>query len=164
MYTMKQVQEKLSMSYETLKYYCREGLVPNVKRDENNHRLFDDRDIAWLEGMQCLRRCGMSLADMKLYMNYCLEGESTIPERKAMLRATKRDLCEQMTVLRESIAYIDSKQRFYDEILAGRTPYESNLIQVGQKKEDVLGEVGSGTVISDTVISSEGVSQASLSR
>ena len=44
MYSMKQVCEATNLTYETLKYYCNEGLVPNVKRDKNNHRIFDDND------------------------------------------------------------------------------------------------------------------------
>ena len=51
MYTMKEVCEKTGMSYEGLKFYCNQGLVPNVKRDEANRRVFDDRDVAWIEGL-----------------------------------------------------------------------------------------------------------------
>ena len=46
MYTMKEVCRETGMTYEALKFYCNEGLVPNVKRDANNHRVFDDRDVA----------------------------------------------------------------------------------------------------------------------
>ena len=46
MYTMKQSCEKTGLAYETLKFYCNQGLVPNVKRDKNNHRCFNDKDIA----------------------------------------------------------------------------------------------------------------------
>lgn len=43
MYTMKEVCNKIGMSYETLKFYYKEGLVPNVKRDKNNYRKFDKK-------------------------------------------------------------------------------------------------------------------------
>ena len=48
MYSMKEACIQTGMSYETLKFYCKEGLVPNVKRDSHNYRVFDDRDIKWL--------------------------------------------------------------------------------------------------------------------
>lgn len=54
MYNMKDVCDKTHLNYETLRYYCNLGLVPNVKRDKNNYRLFDDRDVAWINGLQCL--------------------------------------------------------------------------------------------------------------
>ena len=89
MYKMKEVSKQVGISYETLKYYCKEGLVPNVKRDKNNYRIFDEKNVAWLKGLQCLKKCGMSIKDMKLYMNYCLQVPSTIPERKDMLNKSK---------------------------------------------------------------------------
>ncbi len=54
MCTMKEVCKEIGMNYETLKFYCKEGLVPNVKRDKNNYRNFDEKNIAWLKGIQCL--------------------------------------------------------------------------------------------------------------
>ena len=65
MYTMKQACEATGLSYETLKYYCKQGLVPNVKRDAANRRCFDDRDIRWIRDLVCLRNCGMGIDDMK---------------------------------------------------------------------------------------------------
>ena len=127
MCTMKEVCKEIGMNYETLKFYCKEGLVPNVKRDKNNYRIFDEKNIAWLKGLQCLRKCGMSIKDMKQYMNYCLEGVSTIPERKEMLDKSKKYLLEQVEKLNESINFIDNKQMFYDDVLAGKINYTSNL-------------------------------------
>ena len=49
MYSMKEACIQTGMSYETLKFYCKEGLVPNVKRDSHNYRVFDDRDIKWIQ-------------------------------------------------------------------------------------------------------------------
>ena len=55
MNTMKQACEKTGLSYETLKFYCNQGLIPNVKRDKQNRRIFDDRDIAWINSLNCLK-------------------------------------------------------------------------------------------------------------
>lgn len=130
MYTTKEASEQVGISYETLKFYCKEGLVPNVKRDKNNYRNFDEENIAWLKGLQCLRRCGMTIKDMKLYMNYCLEGQSTIPARKEMLNKSKESLLKQIEELNECVNFIDNKQSFYDDVLTGKIEYTSNLIDV----------------------------------
>lgn len=90
MYSMKEACVQTGMSYETLKFYCKEGLVPNVKRDSHNYRVFDDRDIKWIQSLGCLKRCGMTLAEMKEYLAYCLEGPSSIPERKEILAVKKK--------------------------------------------------------------------------
>lgn len=129
-YTMKETCEKTGLSYETLKFYCNQGLVPNVKRDEHNHRIFDEQDVAWVNSLNCLRNCGMSISEMKVYIQLCLEGESTIPERKVILAEKRERLLEEIKNIQESIAYIDWKQGFYDDVLAGKTKYFSNLIKV----------------------------------
>lgn len=132
MYTMKQVCEEANMTYQALKYYCNEGLIPNVKRDDNNHRVFDDRDLKWIKDLVCLKKCGMSIQEMKDYLELCLEGESTIPQRKEMLAKKQDSLRISIQELEDSIAYIDWKQNFYDEVLSGKRPYVSNLIRTNE--------------------------------
>ena len=127
-YTMMQVCKETGMTYQALKFYCNEGLVPNVKRDKNNRRIFDERDVAWIGSLTCLKKCGMSIQEMKDYLALCLQGESTIPQRKALLAQKQEALRAAVRELQDSIAYIDWKQNFYDEVLSGARPYESNLI------------------------------------
>ena len=129
MFTMKQVCEEANMTYQTLKYYCNEGLVPNVKRDDNNHRIFDERDVKWIKDLVCLKKCGMSIQEMKDYLDLCLQGESTIPQRKEMLAQKQQALRSSIKDLEDSVSYIDWKQNFYDEVLSGKRPYVSNLIR-----------------------------------
>lgn len=127
-YSMKEVCQKSGMNYETLKFYCNQGLVPNVKRDGGNRRVFDERDLAWLEGLGCLRRCGLSIKEMQHYVQLCLRGGASIPERKAILAERRKTLEEEMARLQSALEYLDNKQAFYDEVLAGRRPYVSNLL------------------------------------
>lgn len=129
MYTMMQVCRELDMTYQTLKYYCNEGLIPNVKRDSNNRRIFDEKDVKWIKDLSCLKRCGMSIVEMKEYLGLCLQGESTIMTRKEMLSKKREALLASIKELEDSVAYIDWKQNFYDEVLSGQRPYVSNLIQ-----------------------------------
>lgn len=84
-YTMMQVCKEADLTYQTLKFYCNEGLIPNVKRDKNNRRIFDERNLKWIKDLVCLKKCGMSIQEMKAYLDLCLEGASTIPQRKEML-------------------------------------------------------------------------------
>ena len=127
MYTMMQACREVNMTYQTLKFYCNQGLVPNVKRDKNNRRIFDERDVEWIRALTCLKKCGMSIEEMRSYLELCLQGEETIPERKAMLAAKREKLVEQIAEVQASIDYIDWKQDFYDGVLAGTTEYYSNL-------------------------------------
>ena len=132
-YTMMQVCRELGMTYQTLKFYCNEGLVPNVKRDESNRRIFDERDVKWIKDLTCLKKCGMSIQEMREYLDLCLAGKSTIMQRKEMLAKKQETLRASVKELEESIAYIDWKQNFYDEVLSGKQPYVSNLIKTEEE-------------------------------
>lgn len=134
-YTMMQVCRELGMTYQTLKFYCNQGLVPYVKRDKNNRRVFDEHDVEWVRSLTCLKRCGMSIEEMRDYLNLCLEGEKSIPERKKMLAEKRARLGEQMGQIQASMDYIDWKQGFYDDILAGKQPYYSHLVPNEAKGE-----------------------------
>lgn len=135
MYSMKETCEKTNLTYQTLKYYCNEGLIPNVKRDKNNYRIFDDNDIAWIKSLSCLKNCGMSILEMKEYLDLCLKGQSSIPERKIILERKRKSLVDELDRVQKSIDYIDWKQGFYDDVLSGKTKYYSNLIQVDDNEK-----------------------------
>lgn len=128
MYSMKEACTLTNMTYENLKFYCNEGLVPNVKRDSRNYRVFDEHDIKWIQSLNCLKSCGMSIAEMKEYLALCMEGEGTIPERKVILAEKKETLLQSIAELQKAVAYIDWKQEFYDDVLSGKTAYYSNLV------------------------------------
>ncbi|WP_018142923.1 MerR family transcriptional regulator [Alloscardovia criceti] len=129
-YTMKETCAIVDLSYETLKYYCKIGLVPHVKRDERNRRIFDDRDIAWIQSLICVRDCGMGIDEMRAYLNLCLAGESSIPERQQILAHKRAELVRQKDRIQASIAFIDYKQDFFRKVLEGKEKYRSNLIDV----------------------------------
>ena len=92
--------------------------------------MFDERDVAWINSLTCLKKCGMSIQEMKDYLALCLQGERTIPQRKILLAQKQEALRAGIRELQGSVAYIDWKQNFYDEVLSGKRPYESNLIRV----------------------------------
>lgn len=70
---------------------------------------------------------------MKDYLDLCLKGKSTIPQKKEMLLIKQNALRDSIVKLEESIAYIDWKQNFYDEVLTGKRPYVSNLINCSEE-------------------------------
>ena len=123
LYSMKTVCQSTGMTYETLKFYCNQGLVPNVKRDARNRRIFDEQDIAWIQSLGCLKRCGLGIREMQHYVQLCLQGQSSIPELQKIL------LLKQLEQIESALNYIDEKQTFYDEVLTGKRPYRSNLTQ-----------------------------------
>lgn len=128
MHSMSEVCAATDLSYEGLKFYCNQGLIPNVKRDKHNHRIFDDHDVAWIKSLTCLKKCGMSIAEMKEYLRLCLQGQDSIPDRLVMLERKKAELERERERIDGSLTYIEWKQGFYEEVLSGKTAYFSNLL------------------------------------
>lgn len=130
MYTMHECCALTGLSYDTLKYYCNEGLIPNVKRNKfNNYREFDDDDINWIKSLICLKKCGLSLSEMRTYIDLCMQGKSTIYKRKQMLEKQRAQLEDQIASLKNSIDFIDNKNALYDKFLSGEIEYYSYLIK-----------------------------------
>lgn len=132
MYTMKEACELTGLSYETLKFYCNEGLVPDLKRDKNNRRVFEESQIQWIRGLLCLRNCGMGVLEMKQYMAILLGPEPDIPALKAMLDEKQKALEQTIAQAQESIRFIGWKQAHYDAVLAGRR----ELFELGSFEEN----------------------------
>ena len=98
--------------------------MPSVYRNRHS--------IEWVKSLGCLKRCGMSIEEMRAHLELCLQGEPSIPAREAMLAEKRTRLEEQLAQVQASIDYIDWKQGFYDDVLAGRTKYHSSLVPSGQ--------------------------------
>lgn len=129
LYSMKETCAITNLSYDTLKFYCNKGLIPNVKRNKSNYRIFDDNDINWIKSMTCLKACGMSIAEIKEYLNLCLKGESSIKERQKILDNKLLELEQKKKEIEASINFVHWKQNFYNDVLSGKAKYFSYLIQ-----------------------------------
>lgn len=128
LYSMKETCDKTGLTYDTLKFYCNEGLIPNVKRNKSNYRVFDDNDINWIKSLSCLKNCGMSIIEMKEYLKLCLKGKSSIPERQDILDTKLCELEHKKQEIEEAINFVHWKQNFYKDVLSGKTQYFSYLI------------------------------------
>ena len=122
MYTMKQASQATGLSYETLKYYCNQGLVPGLKRDEGNRRVFDEQDISGILCLKRLRSCGMGIHEIRDFLELCR------PARKQVLEKKRQELLAQIGEIEKSIAYIDEKQAYYDRVMSGEREDSCSLV------------------------------------
>lgn len=116
MYTIKEVSDRTGLSIYTLRYYDKEGLLPLIKRTPSGIRKFSDNDIAWIGLICCLKNSGMSIDNVKKFMNLCLKGEETAENRKEMLLEHKDHILQQMNELQNSLSTVNYKINHYKEI------------------------------------------------
>lgn len=120
MYTVKEVAQRLEMNEHTVRYYTDQGLVPSLKRDNHNIRLFDEASVQWLLCVKHLRHCGMPIEEIKTYINLCQKGDSTVRERYDIMRKQQTVALTQLEEAQHRVAYIEEKASNYLQMINGR--------------------------------------------
>ena len=88
-YTVGEMAKRLGVPASTLRYYDKEGLLPFVGRSSGGIRIFEEKDFEWLRIIECLKKTGMSLKDIREYIELAMQGDATIAQRLEMFRKQK---------------------------------------------------------------------------
>lgn len=113
-YTISEAAARMHLSAPTLRYYDKEGLLPFVDRSANGVRVFKESDFEWLRLIECLKATGMPIRDIKQFIDWCLEGDATLPQRRDMFRERRRAVLAQMERLQATLDIIDYKCWYYE--------------------------------------------------
>lgn len=117
MYTIKEVAKKMDISEHTLRFWAKSGFFPFIKRNKNNIRLFSDNDLDWVRIVKCLRAVGTENKAIKRYIDLCIKGDSTIPERYEIIQATKLKAEQQMLELQQQMNLLNYKEKYYQNLI-----------------------------------------------
>ena len=141
-YTVQQVAKKMGLTTYTVRYYHDHGLLPFVKRDKNNNRVFDDTDLEWVKLITCLRGTGMSLDQIKSYFDLVIEGEETVPQRYQIMLKQQQKTLDEINELQNHLTTINYKVAHYADILINHKPdsYEPSNIQEQEKEKQSDGK------------------------
>lgn len=115
MYTIKEISEKTGLTYHTIRYYTDEGLIPEVIRDKNNNRIFNDRSIKIFNCLKHLKNSGLSIKDLKSFIDLGEQGNSTLPERKKLMTTRKEIMRQKIIDAEKSIEYLEYKEAIYEQ-------------------------------------------------
>ena len=88
MYTIGQVSERFELPVSTLRYYDKEGLFPTLTRTSGIRR-FGEQEIEALRVIECLKRSGLEIKEIKQFMEWCQEGSRTYELRKQLFERQK---------------------------------------------------------------------------
>lgn len=116
-YSIQEVAKKMNVSTYSIRYYHDHGMLPFVKRDANNNRVFEDSDLEWLHLIICLRSTGMPVERIQHYLDLVQEGESTVPERYEMMKAQQSRTLEEINDLQNHLKTINVKVDHYADVL-----------------------------------------------
>lgn len=120
-YTIKQVADRMGFTVATLRYYDKEGLLPFVDKKPNGTRVFKEDDFKSLGIITCLKNSGVSIKDIKRYMDLCAEGDDTLQERLQLFLDRKAAVYEQMHELNQLLDTINHKISYYETAIEAGT-------------------------------------------
>ena len=129
-YSIGEVAKMLHLSVYTLRYYDKEGLLPFVARSESGIRIFTDTDLETLKIVGCLKATGMPIKDIKNFIEWCTQGDDTIPQRYQMFLERKAAVESQIAELQKAMEVIDYKCWYY------KTALEAGTVSIHQKNND----------------------------
>lgn len=125
-YTVKEMAKQMGLTEHTLRFYTDQGLLP-CNRDKNNRRIFDEDSINWLEGIKCLRKCGVSIEDIKEYSDLCIsDTPNGLQKRYAFMLKQSEIAMERLKEAQELAAYMIHKVKHYEDILSGKITDDTN--------------------------------------
>ena len=120
-YTVGEMAKKLDVPASTLRYYDKEGLLPFVERSSGGIRMFQESDFEWLQVIGCMKKAGMSIRDIRQYIELALRGDDTIDTRLKMFTHQRDVLLAQMEEMRHTLETVEYKCWYYETAKAAGT-------------------------------------------
>ncbi|MGN0114686.1 MAG: MerR family transcriptional regulator [Acutalibacteraceae bacterium] len=128
LYTVGEMAKRLGVPTSTLRYYDKMGLLPFVERSSGGIRMFKDSDYEWLQVIGCLKKTGMSLTDIKRFIEMAMRGDETIDERLTLIIEQKQSVMRQIDELQDTLKTLEFKEWYYQTAkAAGTTDVPRNM-------------------------------------
>ncbi|MBE7718869.1 MerR family transcriptional regulator [Lacrimispora indolis] len=112
-YTIKQVSERTNLSAHVLRFYEKEGLLSHINRSKSGIRNYSEDDLEWLGLICCLKNTGMSLKQIKEFMDLSAEGGKTLKQRCDILIEHKKNVEDQIQEMNKHLEKVSHKIDHY---------------------------------------------------
>ncbi|MGM9916851.1 MerR family transcriptional regulator [Anaerotignum sp.] len=116
MYTIGQISKLFHLPISTLRYYDKEGLFPNMERSSGIRR-FGEKEMEALRVIECLKKSGLEIKDIKQFMEWCAQGSSTYPQRKELFLRQKERVEEEIRKMEKVLDMIRFKCWYYEQAI-----------------------------------------------
>lgn len=136
MYSIGQVSEMFHLPVSTLRYYDKEGLFPNMQRD-SGIRKFSEKELEAIRVIECLKKSGMEIKDIKQFMEWCSQGSDTYPQRRELFVKQKEHVEAEIERMKQVLDMLRFKCWYYEEAIKDGNEERLALM----KPEDMPNEI-----------------------
>lgn len=112
-YSIKEMSQLTGLPASTLRYYDKQGLLPNLRRDSNNNRVFSEDDYRNLRLIDCLKRSGLSIKDIRSFIRLMKRGDNSLTERLEIFTKRREALQQELANIQELLGVINYKCWYY---------------------------------------------------
>ena len=137
MYSIGEVSKMFQLSIPTLRYYDQQGLFPNLKRTKAGLRSFDDNDVESIRIIEYLKKAGMSLKDIRIFIDWCNTGDSTLVERRDMFLERLDNVTAEIEELNRVQDLLKFKSWYYSQAVKENTEARIRKIQLEEMPEEI---------------------------
>lgn len=135
-YTVGEMAKKIGVAPSTLRYYDKEGLLPFVERSSGGIRVFKEADYEWLKVIECLKKTGMPLKDIKTFIEMAMQGDETIDERLELIRKQRDEVGRKIAELQETMDTLNFKCWYYETAKSAGTTAVPRGMKLEELPED----------------------------
>ncbi len=136
MYTIGQVSEMFELPISTLRYYDKQGLFPQLTR-ESGIRKFSDNEIEALRVIECLKKSGLEIKDIKLFMEWCAEGSATYSNRFELIHKQKERVEAEIQQLHKTLDMLTYKCWYYTQAMEDGNEDKAKTLTPSGLPEDI---------------------------
>ncbi|MCI8460891.1 MAG: MerR family transcriptional regulator [Bacilli bacterium] len=136
-YSIGEISEMFNLPIPTLRFYDKEGLLLDLERDASGIRKFNEKTIEALRVIECLKKSGMQIKEIKEFMHWCSLGDKTILKRKEMFLTQKENIEQEIKELEKALNMIKYKCWYYEEALKDGTEKRVKNITPNQMPNEV---------------------------
>ncbi len=115
LYTVGEIAKILHIPASTLRYYDKEGLLPLVERSKGGIRMFSDKDYEWLKVIECLKKSGLSIKEIRTFIDMVGRGDYSLSERLALFRSRKNAVQKQIQDMEQTLELLKFKCWYYEQ-------------------------------------------------
>ena len=136
MYTIGQVSKMFGLPVSTLRYYDKEGLFPKLERS-NGIRRFSERELEALRVIECLKKSGMEIKDIRQFMEWCAQGSSTYPQRRAMFIRQRESVEAEIARMNRVLDMLNFKCWYYEQAIKDGNEQRLNAMTPEDMPEEI---------------------------
>ena len=128
------ISKMYGISQDTLRYYDKAGLLPFVKKNQAGRRIFTEDDLGYIEVIDCLKRSGIPVKEIAKFMDWCVEGDKTLPQRYAFMVEQEAALERKIQDLQAQLDFLRWKKWYYR--IANEAETEKIFFKEGSRQVD----------------------------